>query len=625
MNDAAAPYPPDFQSWPLEQRNEYFARETKRWRESKASTQSIRSPTTSQPSDRSYVSHGDFIMDKAGLFVGAATTKKSSFKNGEPDKIWVCDPFELIGRVRDPTGSSWSRLLRWRDADGRWHDMAVADAELHGETSALCQKLASRGLRIATGRGPREKFVAYLNGARVDARVTMVDRTGWHRIANVDAFVLPGGSIGAPVNERILLSGGAAAPFGTKGDLAGWRESVGRVIGEHSRLVLAVSTALAGPLLHLTGQDGFGVNLFGKSSRGKTTALQAAASVWGGVSCVRAWRATANALEGAAALASDTLLVLDEIGTVEARDAGAATYALADGRGKGRAGRDGTLRESKSWRVIVLSSGELPMAAKVAEGGRRAMAGQSVRMVDIDADAGKGFGCFDAGHEGGDAAPIANAIKSAVRDFHGTAGPEFVRRVVAEGVETIAGACKAAVAAFVETNVPTASDGQVSRVAARLGLLGVAGELATSFGVTDWRVGAAMDAAKAALCGWIDARGGVEPSEDAAALAAVRRFIEAHGTARFEPADAGPDDRVVVNRAGYRKGCGEAQEWWCLPEVWKSEICSGHDPVAVAKALAARGMLRRQADKLQCKVRVGERTVRAYAVTASIFTGAGDD
>ena len=34
------------------------------------------------------------------------------------------------------------------------------------------------------------------------------------------------------------------------------------------------------------------------------------------------------------------------------------------------------------------------------------------------------------------------------------------------------------------------------------------------------------------------------------------------------------------------------QEWWVTPEVWRAEVCAGHDAQFVARALAERGMLR---------------------------------
>jgi hypothetical protein len=409
-----------------------------------------------------FVCHGQFEMRADGLWCKIPIKSKKDDQD-EAGEIWLSSSFEIPGRARDAQGAQWARMLRFKDADGREHTATVSDAELHGEASALAAKLAHCGLQIATGRGSREKFVAYLNGAMVRARVTTVDRTGWCDVSGVAVFVLPAGAIGAPRGEAVMLQGGATAAYGSKGTLEGWRETIGEKVATHSRAVLAVSVAFAGPLLHVTGQDGFGVNLFGSSSRGKTTLLQAGGSVWGPPSFVKAWRSTANALEASAALASDTLLCLDEIGTVEAREAGAAVYAVSNGAGKGRAARDGALREPKSWRVLTLSSGEMPMSAKIAEGGKRAMAGRSVRMIDIQADAGCGFGCFDHGEGDGDAGSISNAIKGAARENYGMVGPEFVRQVVQYGVDSVADDCRAAVAAFAEANVKPGSDAQWSR------------------------------------------------------------------------------------------------------------------------------------------------------------------
>ena len=56
------------------------------------------------------------------------------------------------------------------------------------------------------------------------------------------------------------------------------------------------------------------------------------------------------------------------------------------------------LREPKGWRVTILSSGELPVEAKIGEDyGRKARAGQTIRLLDIPADRGLGFGAFDDG------------------------------------------------------------------------------------------------------------------------------------------------------------------------------------------------------------------------------------
>ena len=84
-----------------------------------------------------------------------------------------------------------------------------------------------------------------------------------------------------------------------------------------------------------------GFHLVGNSSTGKTTLIEAACSVWGGPAFKRSWRATANGIEGAAALFNDCLLALDEISECDPREVGAIVYALGNGVGKQRASRTG--------------------------------------------------------------------------------------------------------------------------------------------------------------------------------------------------------------------------------------------------------------------------------------------
>jgi putative DNA primase/helicase len=338
---------------------------------------------------------------------------------------------------------------------------------------------------------------------------------------------------------------------------------------------------------------------------------------------VRAWRATANGLEGAAASATDTVLILDELGIVEARDAASSLYGLANGSGKQRAMRDGSLREPKTWRVLILSTGEMPTETKLAEDrGRKARAGQLVRMLDIPTDRGLGFGAFDNGGREGDAGALAKAFKHAAVSAYGTAGPEFVRGLIAEEVSSED--VREMIAGFVEKNVPANSDGQIHRAAQRLGLIGAAGDLATALGLVPWQPGEALAAAAGALARWIDGRGGTELAEVRQAIEQVRLFIEQHGESRFEPLD-GSDSKPVQNRAGWRKGSGPERQWMIPPEVWKTEICAGLDSKMVARTLAERGMLLRAGDGFQPVVKIEGTTKRVYIVTASIFDGGGDE
>jgi putative DNA primase/helicase len=454
-----------------------------------------------------FVSWGPFAMDSRGLTQEKVTGKGDGAKSTTER---IAAPFEVIGRGRDPYGSGWGRFLRWCDPDGRRHERSLSDGALHGDPAALCGGLAEGGLYIA--RNKQRDFATYLAGAETQRRVTLVHRTGWHEIGGHSVFVLPAETIGAKVAGAVILDAAVHGPYEARGKLEDWQRGVAALASGHALPLLAISAALAGPLLHLAGFEGGGLNFFGPSSTGKTTLLQVAASVWGrggSPGYLRAWRATANGLEGAAASATDTALILDELGQVEAREAAAALYSLANGTGKARAARDGALREPKTWRALILSSGELPTETKLAEDrSRRARAGQFVRMLDVPADREFGFGAFDNAGPDGDPAGLAKAFKQAAILAYGTAGPEFVRRLIAEGVtgEDLHGM----VSTFAARVVPAGADGQVDRAAQRFGLVMAAGELAIDWGLTPWHQGAAREAAAWALRRWIELRGGIE-------------------------------------------------------------------------------------------------------------------
>jgi putative DNA primase/helicase len=274
--------------------------------------------------------------------------------------------------------------------------------------------------------------------------------------------------------------------------------------------------------------------------------------------------------------------------------------------------------------VLTISSGELPVDAKLTEDrGRKARAGQLVRMLDITADRGLGFGVFDLAGPDSDAAAFAKRCKLAAASTYGTAGPEFVRRLIA--TDMTGAEVRALVNDFIAGKVPHGADGQVIRAAQRLGLIAAAGELATRFGLTGWRKGEARDGAAWALEQWIKGRGGLEPAEVRQAIEQVRLMIEAHGESRFHSLDDA-DSRPVANRLGWRKGAGSEREWWILPTTWRAEVCTGLDPQFVAHLLVARGILRKQGGKeLQCVVNIGGgQRVRAYVLTAAILTRGED-
>jgi putative DNA primase/helicase len=111
----------------------------------------------------------------------------------------------------------------------------------------------------------------------------------------------------------------------------------------------------------------------------------------------------------------------------------------------------------------VLSTGEMRMTDKLIEGNLRARAGQQVRLIDIPADAGMGFGVFSHAGPDEDAKMLADTLKTAARTSYGTAGPEFVRRLIANGIDKSTAAIEATINTF-QKHAPPRADGQVQRV-----------------------------------------------------------------------------------------------------------------------------------------------------------------
>jgi putative DNA primase/helicase len=156
------------------------------------------------------------------------------------------------------------------------------DAALRGDASALCGGLADKGLRINPNQ--QRAFRTYVAGCNVMGRVTIVSRTGWHDIDGhrADETIGPKGS------ERVILNASAVGPYEARGLLANWQQGVGALSNGHALPVLAISAALAGPLLELAGLEGGGLNIFGGSSQGKTTVIQAGALPFGAAATRRA-------------------------------------------------------------------------------------------------------------------------------------------------------------------------------------------------------------------------------------------------------------------------------------------------------------------------------------------------
>ncbi len=525
-----------------------------------------------------------------------------------PVDTWICSPLHVEAITSDAQDNNFGRLLRFRNSVGRWRTWAMPMELLRGSGEELRGELLAMGLEIDP-KG-RTFLGQYLQSKPPKKRVRCALQVGWCE----DVFVLPDTVIGPAADTVIFQSGERFHDeHGCLGSLADWRAQIAaRAVG-NPLLMVALSAAFAGPLLAKCNAESGGIHFVGDSSTGKTTCLEAACSVWGGPNYRRSWRATANGMEGAAALFNDSLLALDEISECDPREVGTIVYSLGNGRGKQRAQRTGSARNVVRWRCMVVSSGERTIATHMQDAGHRVKAGQSVRLLDLPAT--RRFGAWDDLHDLPSGTAFSDAIKHAATTQYGHVGRAFLeqltrdRRDFSEALERIR-----ALPEFTPAN----ADGQEKRSAGRFALIALAGELATDYGLTGWPEGEAVMAAADAFRAWRTNRG--QGNDEARQIVdQLGRFIERHGDSRFS---AAIDDRAVVrDRAGWWRDDGERGRLYLFNSDGMREALKGFDFKRALAVIEQHGVIPKAgANGERAKVqRIGGRAVKVYEVRADVL------
>lgn len=549
---------------------------------------------------------------RPGVWLHGMSTPRGG---GDPVPVdsWVCGPLHIEAQTYDGTENNFGRLLRFKNTAGRWRTWAMPMELLKGDSSDLRGELLAMGLELDPSE--RQALARYLQERTPKKRVRSALQVGW--CGNV--FVLPDAVIGPDAVGVIFQSGERAhEEHGLAGTLEGWQSTIAARAKGNPMLMLALSAAFAGPLLKRTHIEGGGLHFVGESSTGKTTKLEAGSSVWGGPGYRRSWRATANGMEGAAALFNDCLLALDEISECDPREVGAIVYSLGNGRGKQRASRTGAARSVTRWQTFIISTGERTIATTMAEGGHRTKAGQAVRLLDIPV--ARRYGCFDELHDMPTGAALSDAIKQAAAQHHGRAGRAFLERLTHD--ERDMAARLERIKALPAFNPPEA-EGQDRRAASRFALLALAGELATEYGVTGWSEGAAIDAAAVGFQAWRSMRGGGN-DERRQILDKLASFLERHGDSRFS---GWTDDGAAIrDRAGWWKPDNVGGRLYLFTADGLREALRGFDFKYALDMLEACGVIpKASATGERSKTeKVGGRKVRVYSVRADALHGVGN-
>ena len=527
---------------------------------------------------------------------------KSKKKKPSQDPIRICSAIWPEAYLRNRDGRDHSLLLKFDDGE-REHLWAMPK-RLITKINDINDVLLDLGQDVPIYPKEQKHLQTFLMNASPSKKLRCVDKSGWHG----QQYIFPDGKvIGDSKDGEGVYPLNDICPRGveTKGTLQEWKDSVLKLCKGNSRLIFSIGTAFAS--LCLIDEDSGGFNFKGRSSIGKTKCLRVAISVIGSRDYQRSWKTTSNGLEGVCALHNDSLLPLDEFGQQDASEAGEIAYMVASGVGKQRASRDGSARDPRTWRVLVLSTGETGLEGHMREGRKKVRAGQLARITDIPADAGKSLGCFENVHHLNNGGEFADELDLLCNQYYGTAARAYIQEIVKYGVEKSRNDIRFAADDFVADNARD-HDGQVKRVARRFGLVYAALALACKFGITADLADLkdkesyltdkdAKEAVTICFKAWLADRGTGGALETQTLIEQVTGLLQENAEGKFVGKTDLEDKRVRNTIWGYRDG----SIFYILPKAFK-EICEGFEDAA--KILIAEGLLIPSSTKSSQSVRI---------------------
>ena len=341
--------------------------------------------------------------------------------------------FTALVVVRRLVGDDNAELLELAfHRNGAWEHREITRGQ-----AATAQKLVAALARVgvpitaANGRAVMQYLSEYeRDNDHAIPVVSLTQHTGWHGIGDERYFVLgdrvfaardeSAGAENQPdvVRFRAANDNAAqvAAGLNTAGTMAGWLSAVAP-IGAYPHAQFALFSALVPPLLEILGVSNFVVDFSGPTSRGKTTVLRIAASIWGNPdqtdanSSMISWDSTYAYRLAIAAAMVDLPLIIDEMRLANSpEEIVQFVYAIVSGRTRGRAGGNGS---PSGLSLVLITSGEVPIVSLTRKGGARA------RVFSLW---GSPFGGTTA-----DTAVVVRRLSDGLAASYGHAGAAFVQ------------------------------------------------------------------------------------------------------------------------------------------------------------------------------------------------------
>ncbi|MDO4200400.1 MAG: DUF927 domain-containing protein [Clostridia bacterium] len=320
-------------------------------------------------------------LDLKGINLSGAVVPlswKVSMKSGIQKIVRGTNSDELIGVCICPIVIT-KRLENFDDEtekielsffrDSHWKRLVAPRSSVFNRTSII--KYADSGLPVSSKNAA--DIVAYLSdyenaNLNVIPLVKSISRVGWLDSSSFFPYIKNKDIIFESEHKEAMRIAESMTPTGS---FETWLKSAKLLRANlFGRFLLASS--FASPMLEILKHRVFFVHIWNDSKSGKTAAIKMAISVWGDPTrLMGSFNATNVGLERMACILKHIPFAIDELQVLNSRKLSVENiiYSLANGFGRLRGSKDGTIQETLSWRNSVITSGEQPMTKENSNDG----------------------------------------------------------------------------------------------------------------------------------------------------------------------------------------------------------------------------------------------------------------
>ena len=499
-------------------------------------------------------------------------------------ELWTSNPLSLKGEGFNDSGEAFY-IFEWEHPRTKKPHTEAIPLQDFG-SAAGWEIMKKYGLKMTNRSYLTELADHFHHYGDHHTKWSITEVTGWKN----DAYILPNGEVLGEPKSRVLFKNkhDGVNAYAQKGDLDSWREDIADNLKGNPYLMLAVACSLASPTLSILNAKSFGIHLYNDSSKGKTTALNIANSIWGNPEDLdHKWNQTPVAMMNNAQSRNDNFLTLDEIGQCKNFDDLEQTaYLLFNETGRIRGKKDGGNQQIAKWKITALSTGEIDLEGFLQSKGRNIQAGSLVRLLNIPMSEPKNLHHFTNAKE------HADHLNEAVKNNFGTVGRAWINYLIANK-STVKEQFKQYKKLWIE-RIPAAADSQVLRVVDNFAILETALQLSKH--LTGWTETEAREAIITCFNSWL-AIFGNRSREETNIIERVNNWLVTQQHISF--IEVNPQFEVVKMPPSGRAPSGykipESKEYGIphfliYPGVF-NEIISGKAKTVALKALSDAGIL----------------------------------